>query len=303
MILIGKLITSQEESRSGYVMGYLDKLIEQKLEQHNQEIYETEKKLAEYKGLISEKQIKIEESYLKLIKRLKLVGMEIFSPCKIRRQYIFPDVLDDWDLYTEGDASWDIDPTFYVSPPSSIKLSIPENSKLYLICKHSDTLNIKEGRIVFNVAGINRDNYANIGISFRNTSPVGSPSIDNTYFILVQWDYYTGDTWIDRTLFGKVINGTRNWLDIFNEVKVTRDKAWSKVRITWWNDPNWNMIVIRWETFDSEKNEWVQGFPDITDPENSFLDSDYARVGVGAEPHGSANYGLFYDDVEVWVPS
>jgi len=291
-------------------MDYLDKLIQQRLEEHQREIEQLEKKLQEYKGLISEKQIKIEESYLKIVKNLKLIGIELFGKRSIQKKgYIFPNLLDDWDLLISG-TTWDIDASTYVSQPSSIYFSPTIDYGLWkggILCKHPDTVNLVQGRLVVHAKVNSPEGYpADMHLNFRNQSTVGNPDDETTYLVkifLLGNDYPTFIRRINdhpivlgKYVGGYACSGSHNF------------STWQGLRVTWWNDPNWDCLVVRLECYSDSENKWIPVSNDLLDSENAFKDSQVNRVGVifsddCAQCYTDPEIKCWLDDVEIWAPS
>ena len=98
------------------------KRIELKHQAHELEVLQLERRLAEYTGLPTEAKIKRETDLFNALRRFRLRGFEHWGydePPSMRPKYpIMPRATTDWDF---SDAHWTLDPTVYVSPPSSLR--------------------------------------------------------------------------------------------------------------------------------------------------------------------------------------
>ncbi len=274
---------------------WIEKYIERRLEEYNKELYLLEKKLSEYIGLKNEEKIKIEESYYKFLKKLKLIGFEhygigIIKPYRKQVIYIngetiytnkiiMPELISDWDI---NSTSYELDTTDYISPPSSLKLVMSPSGRSIALCKYLGTTNIVQGRIV--TWGKNTI-YGELHFFFRNQSPVGTASYSTGYYL-------------------KIIYGTRNtrlYLDD-NVVASTTSNYWWEIdwthyRITWWNCPKGLCVRVEIES----DGKWVIACDDLCDPSNKYVNSSINRVGIGGlNGHYSYTQIIKFDDTEIW---
>jgi len=257
------------------------------LEEHEREIEELERKLEEYRGLISERQIRIEESYLYLLKRLRLVALEA-GPHPSARRPILPGYVEDWDF---SNAYWTLDTGIYVSPPSSLKIW----NGCLVLCKATGTLNITDGRIVSYIkcGGDWGDSGVDFRIVFRNGSSPGSATGTNTYLLSFDGKY-------SRIILRRVVNGSTSdivtkypYSDVKDAVMLS---SWNKWRCTWWTDPTSLSLIVRVEVMINEM--WTKICDDLIDSANYFSTPDTRRCGF--HRHWYTSVATWYDDTEIW---
>jgi len=258
----------------------LDRYITLREEEHNQEVYRLERKLEEYLGLTSEKDIRVEEEYLRLCRRLKLVYVERWSSEDDKEL----DAMRDWDWYDLPGSDPDdypkgLDTSTYVSPPSSLRCS-----KGYMgtwgVCKVSNVLVLNVGRIV----GWTRTTI--FGFKFRVPRPPGTQDSTLRY----NGYYVTVNMTTSRKYFGW---GSSN--HIVNALLTDTDKSylplgsWHQYRVTWWKVGS--VLYIR---FQSRKNEDWHTLISSSDSNNRYDTETYQRPGI----YGNSDW---HDDTEIWA--
>jgi hypothetical protein len=265
----------------------IDKIIEAKYSEHQLELYNLEKNLEEYKEKIwhngkivkrdinSEKQIKIEESYYKFVKSLKLLGFEHWGYSEPpAMKPIMPGATTDWDF---SSTSWNLDTTIYVSPPSSLRSygAIAE-------CKYTGTTNLPQGRIKTYIMFDSSGSPSNF--NFRNQVPVGSVNTNNTYHII----FSRNSLWYSR-----YVGGSSTTLVVYSGLPLLDYGVWLQMQLTWWNDVGGAGLMIRFECPIGTKRN-----PDVNDPVNQWATSSINRCGF----IGASGYPCHFDDTEIWGP-
>lgn len=255
-----------------------DRYVTKRLDEHNQELYRIEKRVEELIGLRSEREIRIEEGYLKVMKGMRLVALETMSSVPGARKPVLRDVVSDWDF---ENTSWSLSTTYYVSPPSSLYLGV--NAAL---CKHSEAMRVTNGMIVsyvFIPSGTHTP-----ALAFRREMPAGSAHRFYYGYTLYlpygtasyAYMYYYESTSITRSLQSP----TRN---------LPQQAVWNLLRATWWSDPGGAGLMVRLEWF--RNNEWVKVCDDLNDPYDGKKTANIARTGL------AVMYGYsYFDDTEIW---
>jgi hypothetical protein len=272
----------------------IDKIIEAKYSEHQLELYNLEKNLEEYKEKIwhngkivkkdinSEKQIKIEESYYKFVKSLKLLGFEHwgYSEPPVMKP-IMPGATSDWDFST---TFWELYTPRYSSPPSSFHFTevadLPAPGRGAL-CKYTGTTNLPQGRIKTWFAYVSGSYSGVIAFHFRNQSPVGSVSFTNGYYCYRP----------------TVTEGYRVLYKDNNRIKEESCSATGvsgTYQVTWWIDSGGAGLIIRKENPPGTKDG-----PDWNDSENKYATSSINRCGIGAI---SYPFNSLFDNTEIWGP-
>lgn len=241
-------------------------------EEHNQELYELEKKLEEYLGLSSEKAIKVEEEYLRLCKKLKLAHVERWSSYDDKEL----DAMSDWDFYTSSGDPPTLSTSTYISPPSS--LYCPGSN--YGHCRVSSVLVLNVGRMVSWTKTYKFDFF------FRFPCELGHSSGWCT------WKHYS--VGIDMpTSYKRCINPNEDKLywgsltDTDKQYVVAH--AWRQYRVTWWKVGG--TLYIRFEV--RKNDNWHVLFT-VSDSKNMYDTETYQRPGVGGY------WGEYWDDTEIW---
>jgi hypothetical protein len=267
----------------------IDKIIEAKYSEHQLELYNLEKNLEEYKEKIwhngkivkrdinSEKQIRIEESYYKFVKSLKLLGFEHwgYSESPVMKP-IMPGATSDWDFSSTG---WVLDTATYISPPSSFRAT----DILVLLCKYTGTTVLSQGRIktYFRLSsGVAPDYFQ---ILFRNQASVGSANYNNSY------KYYLGT---DGTKFTYYSNGTEYNVPGGSETKSISKNTWYQIQVTWWIDTGGAGLMARCEI--PPGTNWVR---DFNHSANLWATSSINRCGFYCY-----YIPTYIDDTEIWGP-
>ena len=266
-------------------MDSLEMYLAKRLEEHEREVEELERRLEEYRGLVSEKQIMIEESYLRLLKRLRLVAVERGPLGPRARRPFLRGYIEDWDFYN---AYWRLDTGAYVSPPSSLRFT----NANWALCKATGTINIVDGRIVTYLKCENTWGAGSVPtIVFRNDSAIGSVAFSNAYRVYIHVYY-------KRVYLQRFVNGSRTDVDIntvYSSIIATVDlRQWHQHRITWWTDPGGAGLFVRWEILIDD--EWTKICDDLTDPSDYFSTPNTRRCGPGN--NGAPD--IWFDDTEIW---
>jgi len=250
-----------------------------KWDEHNLDLYRIERRLEEYIGLRNEREIKIEEDYLRVCRNLKLVFFEDHSPLR---------GTGDWDFAT---TNWELNTTYYVSSPASIKMWDNHAS-----CKKEGTLDIPEGRVVSYIRCQHEwgdQTYSQSIISFRNNDEAGK--------ITVEKGAYTDHAYI--------VNGYNIVLDMY-EIKMrlfesttkimekdiiskpAHANVFNKYRFTFWVSDG--VLIVRPEWYDESVEEWKKLSDDLTDTTPAFEELNN-RIGIGSDLRW-----FYYDDIEIW---
>ena len=245
-----------------------------KWDEHNLDLYRIERRLEEYIGLRNEREIKIEEDYLRLCKRLKLVFLEDHSPQR---------GTGDWDF---ANSNYYLDTTNYVSSPASLRLY--EN---HCACKITETLDIPEGRIVAYIKFEEDwgDYDRPVLLSFRNNDEVGTINMDSsTRLILYGYNFEISNGYrVVRLYEGTAEIETKNIVS-----RPTSALVFNKYRITFWISDG--VLIVRSEWYDESAEEWKKMADDLTDTSPAFEEPNN-RVGVGAKVRNA-----WFDDIEIW---
>lgn len=275
---------------------WIEQYLSRRLEEHNQELALLEKRLEEYTGLKSEKQVKIEESYYRFAKRLKLIGFEHWKPKTPAprhpvvfingeiidlRKIIIPEATRDWDFST---TNWILDTSIYVSSPSSFKAL----EELDMLCKYTGTTNLPQGRLV---TWWMTNFTAGITFYFRCQTPVGSASVDETY-------------WVFLDQINAIVDAGRTTEPRYAERKSSLIGGWDinkwwLNRVTWWSDPNIGLI-IRVERM--MRDTWQKECEDFIDENDVWKDSTINRVGFYLSASDVDGQYTWIDDTEIWAP-
>lgn len=262
--------------------------------QHELELIQMEKKLEEYLGLNTEREIRAEMDLLRVLKTFKLLGVEDWGyvePPLMGRRYppLMPGTVSDWDFVT---ASWTLDTSLYVSSPSSLRYTVWQYQ--IALCKYAGTYPLDQGRIVSQVRndGLGRQ----FGWAFRNNSAIGSASYTVDGYFLNEFTtagfFETGTT----CLFGYYSGGAKTEISVPGYLAngAPPNAAWDKRRITWWVSAG--VLIVRLERYYG--GAWIKAINDQTDSGNRFTGNPNRRCGVGFRNDVTTNY----DDTEIWGP-
>ncbi len=157
----------------------IDRIVTLRLEEFNRELYQIERRLEEYVGLGTEREIKIEEGYYRAVKRFKLLALELNGRLPRARPPVLRDAVADWDW---ANTYYRLDTGDYVSEPASLKF-IGDNGNL---CRISGTTALRDGRIVtyFHATHGWTSSYgAALDFFFRGQDPVGSITTQYGYLL------------------------------------------------------------------------------------------------------------------------
>ena len=199
------------------------------------------------------------------------------------------DPVADWDF----NGTWNLDPTVYVSPPSSLRWKIYNNQWACYV-KNSACPNISQGKIVsyFRVDSLSGTSPLNmITYAFRANNPDGNATPSNLYTLelckgQVGSSYYlTYATLYYGSYSSKTQVATRN----FNVYLA--EKTWYRLTVTFWVYQG--VLFVRLEK-DGEKL-----CDDFSDPNNRYAGNSIQKCGVGPS-QGSNNSYCWHDDVELW---
>jgi len=266
------------------------KYLELKYLELEREIERKEKLLEEYLGLKTEKEIKIEEDLLRLLKRLKLIAWERGNIFGTPPPPILPKYAEDWDFDRNY---WTLDTSDYVSPPSSLKFT----SYCGCICKVPSTLNIIEGRLVTCLkSSVNWGTiYNTFSIFLRVNDPPGSFDTSRTlisgfgYILYAFYDYTTAVSIEGSKVRLLRSSTTKMENDIIN--KPENITEWVKWRVTWWTSAG--VLIVRHEYFDGV--DWIKVADDLVDS-SPRVGENYNRCGIGIGYKNPINF----DDTEIW---
>ncbi|MBA7535663.1 hypothetical protein ES705_27921 [subsurface metagenome] len=185
-----------------------------------------------------------------------------------------------------------LDTGLFVSPPSCLRCRNDQAGfeTVHFLCKHADTLDIPDGRIVCWMR-THHPNSAGFRLTFRNQCADGSADFANCYFIGI----FTDTTYIGHRIAGdETYFRTITW--------AWAPDTWYHIRLTWESEPdpgNGTRIKI---TFELEvDDEWVQQGDTAYDSADLWKDSGTNRVGGSRETHIS--YPNYEDDTEYWAKS
>ncbi|RLG36863.1 MAG: hypothetical protein DRN91_06920 [Candidatus Alkanophagales archaeon] len=245
-----------------------------KWDEHNLDLYRIERRLEEYMGLKSEREIKIEEDYLRVCRNLKLVFFEDNSPER---------GTDDWDFT----GWWTLNTSIYVSPPASVEFGDHAGA----LCKVTETLDIPEGRLVFYVRHADdwHDTYTTgWNIHFRVNDDVGGFSVDGSGFAV---NGYTVHTWVHGYSVELWEGGSK--VTGKGIISAPHANQWGKYRVTFWISED--VLIVRKEWYDGGAEEWKKMIDDLTDVSPTFEEPNN-RVGIGNRYW----YNSWFDDIEIW---
>jgi len=255
------------------------------------EIALKELQLENYAGLKREFDIRKEEDLLRLLRHLKPIALERYSPEPTVKTAPFelPGVTVDWDFYN---ANWALDTQVYVSAPSALRLNNPNYA---LLKQGAVNIAIKNGRIETYIR--HTGNFvlgAARALYFRATYPDGSFSGGSAYFIGLGGTSTGSGVAVDTAGLGFVSDGSGSTFTQANITPSIRANTWYKIRVTWWESSG--VLVARLEYYNGE--QWAPLCPDFTDNQNRNASSSTLRVGVGN--YFASSYA-WYDDTVIYV--
>jgi len=246
-----------------------------KWDRHNLDLYRIERRLEEYIGLKNEREIRIEEDYLRLCRNLKLVFFEDNSPQRGTA---------DWDF---ANTNWELDTSNYVSSPASLHMWDNHSA-----CKITETLDIPEGRIVaylrfFRDWGVS-PNFPLI-LAFRNNDDVGTVTTTTEVGLIANgYNFWLGAYEKEARLYeGDSLIVTKSLVSYPADAHV-----FNKYRITFWISDG--VLIVRPEWYDESAEEWKKLADDLTDSTPAFEEPNN-RIGIGANDGDG-----WFDDIEIW---
>jgi len=264
-------------------------------EELEREIALKELQLENYVGLKTEFDIKKEEDLLYMLRRLKPIALERYSPEPVTEKvapFELPGVTTDWDFLS---SSWALDTGVYVSPPSSLRLA----GNFALLKQGSAGTAITNGRIetYFRYDGCYGQypspSYA--FIVFRSNAPDGSTSASIMYFLETYSSLATGSgVKFDTIGLYLCTSGSCSQVTTRSVSPQLNTNTWNRVRVTWWVSNN--VLVVRVEYLSG--SDWVKIINDITENTNAGANSTTNRTGVGAGRTYSASW---HDDTIIYV--
>jgi len=252
-----------------------------KWENHNLDLYRIERRLEEYIGLRNEREIKIEEDYLRVCRNLKLVFFEDHSPQR---------GTGDWDF---ANANWELDTSIYVSSPASLKIY-----NNHTACKIPETLDIPEGRIVSYIR-FGDDWGVEYGqcpvLSFRNNDDAGTITVTSGEFrdysfVANGYNIWLNNYELEIRFYEGGVAGLIAKKSIVS--KPPHANVFNKYRFTFWISDG--VLIMRPEWYDETEETWKSMTDDFTDSTPAFEEPNN-RVGVGNDKGSN-----WFDDIEIW---
>jgi len=259
------------------------------------EIALKELQLENYTGLKTEFDIKKEEDLLYMLRHLKPIALERYSPEPVVERvapFELPGVTTDWDF---ANTSWALDSSTYVSAPSSLKFT---NTNIALLKQSAAGQAITNGRVEsyvrFYTMYIYKPSYLNAIIAFRANASDGSASPSTTYFIVFDNPYANPTPYAAVTDLYLYSSGSYTLIGQKGNSPSLDTRNWNKIRVTWWVSQG--VLVVRVEYYNG--TSWSQLCDDFTDNSNTGASSTVNRVGVGP---GWFQTSMWHDDTVIYV--
>lgn len=181
---------------------------------------------------------------------------------------------------------WALDPAYFISPPTSLKLWKPTSAWAYRVVVLDPEISgvLKEGAITcyFRVDSFG---YSSAVLYFRMQCVPPTVNQKDSYRVkfdsgVTRWHYVDADG--NNHLRGSII------------CPFAAD-TWYRIKILWWegkNPQNNDATILR--LYLEEDGGWVQKGEDQYDTHRENVDSDHNNVGLGI--YGIQSYGVWYDD-------
>jgi len=255
------------------------------------EIALKELQLENYVGLRTEFDIRKEEDLLRVLKHLKPIALERYSPEPVAERvapFELPGVTTDWDFCS---TNWALDTSVYVSAPSSVRF---RSYNFALLKKAVAGRPITNGRIETNYRvdqgyGIVYAYYTGTFV-FRSDAPDGSVAPIVSYVL----ELYGGSSGITNAALMRCSSSSCTAVATASLSPTLANATWYKVRTTWWVSSG--VLVVRLEYYNGE--QWSSLCPDFTDNANANDTNTTNRAGVGSG--SAATYG-WHDDTVIYV--
>jgi len=243
------------------------------------EIALKELQLENYVGLRTEFDIWKEEDLLYMLRHLRPIALERYSPEPVLQKvapFELPGVTTDWDFYN---ANWALDTQNYVSPPSSVRFNI---GNCALLKQSAAGQAIVNGRVETYYRTDGFRNYFgqfNYGtIIFRSNASDGSTSSSSAYFLELYNPSGGSGAPATNAVLLLYLSGTYYTIGTPSLSTQLSANTWNRIRATWWVSQG--VLIVRLEYYNG--TDWVQLCADFTDSKNAGASNTINRVGVGS---------------------
>ena len=273
---------------------WLDRRIDYAYHMQNRLLEQLEKQLEEPPKHACERELKITESQLRFEKKLKLYGIELWFPKRVKHEKIIPEALSDWDIDTDS-GNWGLSEGRYVSSPSALYVYCDGGQHWYSLCKYTGTTNLPQGKIITYFLHINSEADWKVGVFIRNQQDVGAVSTSNTYIAYFNFGAKT----TDRTLHVELYeNGSKTWEQTSSFTYTFDAFTWYHFQFVWWEE---YLLFIR--LYIEEAGEWKQYGATHQHTSPKWSDSAVNRCGLYIfQPVANYITCIWVDDTEIWGP-
>jgi len=259
------------------------------------EIALKELQLENYVGLKTEFDIRKEEDLLYMLRHLRPIALERYSPEPVVEKvapFELPGVTTDWDFHN---ANWALDTNNYVSSPSSIRFN---GGNFALLKQSAAGQAVVNGRVetYHRTDGFRTYNtyYYYPTITFRSNASDGSASPTNAYVLQLYNPSGSSGYPATSVILFLYLSGSYYTIGTASLSAQLSANAWNRIRATWWVSKG--VLVVRLEYYTN--GQWSALCPDFTDNRNAGADNSTNRVGVGSSyPY---TYG-WHDDTIIYV--
>lgn len=191
--------------------------------------------------------------------------------------------ITDWD-WQGGVAGRSLDPTVFISPPSSLRMYYATTYPQYsILCRDLLVRNLPQGEIRMWRKGHRTD----VGPAcFRNQNALGTANFSPGYSIKLGLP--NCQILRDITIIGTL------------PITVVID-VWEHWRVRWYNSEDGaGNPALAIEIYKEVAGAWVSQIGTFYDTQNKYKDSAINRVGF--RTHAAFGSAENYDDTEIWGP-
>lgn len=195
--------------------------------------------------------------------------------------------LSDWD-WTYGASYRSLDPSSYVSSPTSLKFLGGSAAVDAVLCRIPETLVLPQGQIV---TWFKSGSWGVGNLVARNQKPLGSSDGLNMYCVTCQ-----SEAWV---LYSVVNN---SWSSKGSFPRAGVHGVWVKIRFTWWNGENLSGTPATCFRLEEEiDGVWTHLGSVIYDTMQRWKDSEVNRCGVAF--YVVQGNTFWFDDTEILAPT